>query len=81
MLSFNDTFQVRMLGNGRPFILELVNARILLANGEIQKLEKSINDSKEGWVSNATNLIWFGLAVIKFKELFAPCLDCIVESE
>ena len=44
-----------MLGNGRPFILELFNARILLANNEIQKLEESINDSKEGWVNIATN--------------------------
>ena len=37
--------------------MELFNARILLANNEIQKLEESINDSKEGWVNIATNYI------------------------
>lgn len=45
-----EDIDVRMLGNGRPFMLEFSNARILLTRREIQKLEESINNSKEGWV-------------------------------
>lgn len=48
--------QVRMLGPGRPFIVEISNARIIPASSEMAKLEIEINSLKEGWVSVSFNL-------------------------
>jgi tRNA U54 and U55 pseudouridine synthase Pus10 len=42
---------VRMLGPGRPFIVEISNARVIPSSAEIRKLERDINSLKEGWVS------------------------------
>jgi tRNA pseudouridine synthase 10 len=41
---------VRMLGPGRPFIVEISNARVIPSSAEIGKLERDINSLKEGWV-------------------------------
>jgi hypothetical protein len=40
-----------MLGPGRPFIVEISNARVIPSSAEIGKLERDINSLKEGWVS------------------------------
>jgi tRNA U54 and U55 pseudouridine synthase Pus10 len=40
-----------MLGPGRPFIVEISNARVIPSSAEIRKLERDINSLKEGWVS------------------------------
>lgn len=45
-----EDIDVRMLGSGRPFMLELLNARTLLPNKEISKAQNQINTSKEGWI-------------------------------
>eukprot|EP00249_Psilotum_nudum_P009438 c21938_g1_i1 orf=56-1765(+) len=45
-----EDIDVRMLGNGRPFILEILNARNLPSQEELSKIESSINSLKEGWV-------------------------------
>lgn len=45
-----EDIDVRMLGSGRPFMLELSNARNLLSNEELADLQDRINNSKEGWV-------------------------------
>ncbi len=42
---------MRMLGPGRPFIVEISNARVIPSSAEIRKLERDINSLKEGWVS------------------------------
>jgi tRNA pseudouridine synthase 10 len=39
-----------MLGPGRPFIVEISNARVIPSSAEIGKLERDINSLKEGWV-------------------------------
>lgn len=44
-----EDIDVRMLGKGRPFMLELSNARTILSTEEIQKMEQCINNLKEGW--------------------------------
>lgn len=43
--------QVRMLGNGRPFIIEICNARVIPSVADMKKAEAEINSIKEGWVS------------------------------
>jgi len=43
--------QVRMLGSGRPFIVEISNSRFIPPSSEMAKLEMEINSLKEGWVS------------------------------
>lgn len=40
-----------MLGPGRPFIIEISNARNIPALLDMAKLEAEINGLKEGWVS------------------------------
>ena len=45
-----------MLGPGRPFIVEVSNARIIPDSSEMVKLEAEINSLKEGWVSVTFNL-------------------------
>ncbi|KAL3692555.1 hypothetical protein R1sor_006206 [Riccia sorocarpa] len=45
-----EDIDVRMLGTGRPFIIELLNARRIPSAEEIQKAELDINGQKEGWV-------------------------------
>ncbi|MCO5576652.1 hypothetical protein L7F22_030467 [Adiantum nelumboides] len=47
--SGREDIDVRMLGRGRPFMVEIINARVLPAKAEIQKLEGAINNLKEGW--------------------------------
>jgi tRNA pseudouridine synthase 10 len=46
-----EDIDVRMLGPGRPFIVEISNARVIPSSAEIGKLERDINSLKEGWVS------------------------------
>lgn len=48
--------QVRMLGPGRPFIVEISNARTIPPSSEMAKLEAEINSLKEGWVSVSSYL-------------------------
>ncbi|BBN04522.1 tRNA pseudouridine synthase 10 [Marchantia polymorpha subsp. ruderalis] len=45
-----EDIDVRMLGTGRPFIIELLNARRIPSASEIEKAELDINGQKEGWV-------------------------------
>ncbi|CAK9201722.1 unnamed protein product [Sphagnum troendelagicum] len=45
-----EDIDVRMLGPGRPFIVEISNARVIPSSAEIRKLERDINSLKEGWV-------------------------------
>ncbi|KAG6551351.1 hypothetical protein Mapa_007137 [Marchantia paleacea] len=45
-----EDIDVRMLGTGRPFIIELLNARRIPTASEIEKAEVDINGQKEGWV-------------------------------
>lgn len=45
-----EDIDVRMLGPGRPFIVEISNARIIPPSSEMAKLETEINSLKEGWV-------------------------------
>jgi len=51
--------QVRMLGPGRPFIVEISNARFIPPSSEMTKLETEINSLKEGWVSLSFDLSTF----------------------
>lgn len=44
-----EDMDVRMLGPGRPFLLEILNARNIPSSSEIAKLEGEINSLKEGW--------------------------------
>lgn len=44
-----EDIDVRMLGPGRPFIVEISNARFIPASSEMAKLEIEINSLKEGW--------------------------------
>ncbi|KAI5055744.1 hypothetical protein GOP47_0029265 [Adiantum capillus-veneris] len=48
--SGREDIDVRMLGRGRPFLVEIINAHSLPVKEEIQKLEITINTLKEGWV-------------------------------
>ncbi|KAH7278006.1 hypothetical protein KP509_38G019500 [Ceratopteris richardii] len=48
--SGREDIDVRMLGGGRPFMMEIVNARVLVSPDDIQKIEDSVNSLKEGWV-------------------------------
>ncbi|MCO5571242.1 hypothetical protein L7F22_024978 [Adiantum nelumboides] len=57
--SGREDIDVRMLGRGRPFMVEIINAPVLPAKAEIQKLEGAINNLKEGWV-NVRNLQYVG---------------------
>ncbi|OAE33883.1 hypothetical protein AXG93_3037s1060 [Marchantia polymorpha subsp. ruderalis] len=50
-----EDIDVRMLGTGRPFIIELLNARRIPSASEIEKAELDINGQKEGWVSNLSS--------------------------
>lgn len=50
-----------MLGPGRPFIVEISNARIIPASLEMAKLEAEINSLKEGWVSVSFNCATFSI--------------------
>lgn len=45
-----EDIDVRMLGPGRPFIIEIANARNIPCPSEMIKLETEINSLKEGWV-------------------------------
>eukprot|EP00850_Spirogloea_muscicola_P002915 SM000011S19093 [mRNA] locus=s11:829028:834060:- [translate_table: standard] len=45
-----EDMDVLMLGNGRPFLLEVLNARDLPCQIRIEEMEAAINGSKEGWV-------------------------------
>ncbi|KAG0598809.1 hypothetical protein M758_12G102100 [Ceratodon purpureus] len=45
-----EDIDVRMLGPGRPFIVEISNARCIPDSSEMVKLEAEINGLKEGWV-------------------------------
>lgn len=46
-----EDIDVRMLGNGRPFLLEILNARVLPPPNLIQEMERKINSSKNKWVA------------------------------
>eukprot|EP00850_Spirogloea_muscicola_P001977 SM000007S20937 [mRNA] locus=s7:998716:1003912:- [translate_table: standard] len=45
-----EDMDVLMLGNGRPFLVEVLNARDLPCQTRIEGMEAAINGSKEGWV-------------------------------
>ncbi|CAM6111690.1 unnamed protein product [Calypogeia fissa] len=45
-----EDIDVRMLGNGRPFILEICNARVIPSASDMIKAEAEINSKDEGWV-------------------------------
>ncbi|KAL2635297.1 hypothetical protein R1flu_006776 [Riccia fluitans] len=45
-----EDIDVRMLGTGRPFIIELLNARKIPSAEEMEKAQLDINGQKEGWV-------------------------------
>lgn len=44
-----EDIDVRMLGNGRPFILEIFNARIIPSASDMITAEAEINSKEEGW--------------------------------
>jgi len=43
-----EDIDVRMLGSGRPFLVEVLNARVIPTNADIMELETKINNSKDG---------------------------------
>lgn len=45
-----EDIDVRMLGSGRPFLVEVLNARVIPTNADIMELETKINNSKDGIV-------------------------------
>lgn len=45
-----EDIDVRMLGSGRPFLVEVLNARVIPTNADISELETKINNSKDGIV-------------------------------
>lgn len=47
----NGTFQVRMLGSGRPFLIEIQNARHRPSEDSIKEMEKKINSLETNLVS------------------------------
>ncbi|XP_024534694.1 putative tRNA pseudouridine synthase Pus10 isoform X1 [Selaginella moellendorffii] len=58
-----EDIDVRMLGSGRPFLLEILNARTCSKQEELLKLEHAINSNKDGWVKvkglkEAGNEVW-----------------------
>eukprot|EP00271_Cylindrocystis_brebissonii_P018856 TRINITY_DN548_c0_g1_i1.p1 TRINITY_DN548_c0_g1~~TRINITY_DN548_c0_g1_i1.p1 ORF type:complete len:721 (-),score=95.57 TRINITY_DN548_c0_g1_i1:288-2450(-) len=45
-----EDIDVRMLGNGRPFLLEIINARVLPPPPVFKEIKERINGRKEKWV-------------------------------
>lgn len=48
--------QVRMLGSGRPFLIEIQNARRVPCEEDVKNIEQLINDSENKLVSLVCNL-------------------------
>lgn len=44
-----EDIDVRMLGDGRPFLLELLNARRVPCREEVAAMAAAVNGTKEGW--------------------------------
>lgn len=44
-------FQVRMLGSGRPFLIEIQNARHVPSDASIEEIERKINSLENKLVS------------------------------
>ncbi|KAJ7561342.1 hypothetical protein O6H91_03G024600 [Diphasiastrum complanatum] len=48
-----EDIDVRMLGNGRPFLLEITNARVIPTQSELTQVEASLNIIKGEWRGRA----------------------------
>jgi hypothetical protein len=59
-----------MLGSGRPFLVEVLNARVIPTNADIMELETKINNSKDGIVSLAT---WPGSVHLSLSIFVSNC--------
>jgi tRNA pseudouridine synthase 10 len=54
MLNVSHT-QVRMLGSGRPFLIEVLNVRSIPSANEVQQIAEKINSSEKKYVRNQTD--------------------------
>ncbi|KAJ0969791.1 hypothetical protein J5N97_022668 [Dioscorea zingiberensis] len=80
-----EDIDVRMLGSGRPFLVEVANARVMPSMVDIQEIVNKINNSKEKYVmvrnlklvgSEAWNLLREGEA--EKQVIYAISLDIVL---
>lgn len=59
VLKHGIVFQVRMLGSGRPFLVEIQNARRVPCEEDVKNIENLINYSENKLVSRVYNLYYY----------------------